>query len=539
MNRSLSIRSKLFLMMAGVLVTTVAGSSLMLIRTQEAAARTDLAAVRVSLKAQLYERAGGLAVSTRSFVEQLMAEHQLDLIETELRALRQGQQGLRYTILQDDNQRAMVHPDKDQVATILSDDRAVWARSLLNLSSMEYEGERGRMVEVAVPVRELRLDEETGLDIREPVAALRLGFSMADLEVAIAEAEARHRGDVRRAWKIAGALSGGALLVGLILAFVFGTRLTTPIERLTGDAELIAEGNFDRVILVKDANADDEIGRLGAAFEKMRLSIQDLMLRTAERARMETELHTAHEVQTAMLPRSDPSTDRFDVAAFYLPATEMGGDWYAYIREGAALYVVVGDVTGHGAASALVATAARSATSVLARSAPRGFGPKRLLEILNEELMTIGDREHSHRMTCAVVRIDLTSGGLTFAGAAHTKPLVIRATGQTAVLDSRGPILGDASDVCFTEHTDRLAPGDTLLLYTDGLIENENREGKEWGRRRLLKAFRGAVRKGRARAVVDEIQDLAFAFYDGRTIADDVTFVAVRHRPPSSGPTIV
>ena len=528
---ALNIRTKTFLLTAFLLTSIVGSSSLMLIQVQERNHLQDLEKTREALRQQLYSRAELLSSSVRSFVEQALLENQFDLIAGELAALRQGQRGIRYGILMNNDAKAMVHPNPLFVTTTLTDKRARWAAQQPSFATLEYDGPTEPLLEVAVPVTEAAIDPETNRDIRVRRGTLRLGFSMAELERALAEAEKRHEAQVRGSWTLAAQLTAGALLVGLLLAYFIGGRVTAPIRQLTTDAEAIAQGNLDTPIR---PGPRDEIGRLAASFEEMRRGIRDLIERTAEKARMEAELATARDVQTALMPTSPPTSEAFDVAAWYEPASETGGDWYAYLEdETGRLMIAVGDVTGHGAAAALVAAAARTVCSVLAHAASAGLlgrplTPALILEVLNEELLSIEGA--GHMMTCVAVALDPEAGRAIFANAAYNKPLLLRESGDVVVVTQGGPMLGERHDATYEQSELSIGALDTLLLYTDGLIENRNESGREWGRRRLVHGLRDAVAQPTAAEARTTLHGAAARFFGGVPLDDDITFVVVRAR---------
>lgn len=526
---ALRIRTKTFLLMASLLTGIACATALMLIKIQSDALYEELDRTRIAIRQQLTARAQLLASAERSFVERVLPENQHELIGNELSALSQGQQDVRYGILMDTSRRALFHPNPKLNLRRLDDERARWAAKQTTLAEREFPGGTEPILEVAIPILEDKTDPDTGADYQVRRATLRFGLSMAGLQRAIREADERARANVRRSWRLAGALTAGALLVGLVFAFFIGGRLVRPIERLTREAEAIARGRLDQPIA---AASRDEIGRLASSFDEMRRGVQGLLVRTAEKARMETELNTARAVQKSLLPPAAPTYEHFDVAAFYEPATEMGGDWYAYLRgRGDSLYIVVGDVTGHGAASALVAAAARSVCSTLASGVATDLiggelSPSTILSMLNREIATIGG--DLHMMTAAVVRLDLGTGALVHSTAAHNKPLILRADGAIDVLPGTGPVLGEDLSCQYVDREAQILPGDLLLMYTDGLIENTDDRNREWGRRRLASALRKAAENDNARRAVESLRNAALRFYNQVPVADDVTFVIVR-----------
>ncbi len=527
---ALRLRSKAFLLTAILLTLVVAATALMLIKLQADALHDEFQRTAEAMRQQLSTRARLLASAQRSFVKRAREEHQYDLIANELSALTQGQRGVRYAILMDTHRRALFHPNPERVTRRLDDERARWAAEQSTLAEREFSGDEP-ILEVAIPILQDGIDK-TGADVRTRAGTLRFGLSMGALNRAMREAENRAEERIHRSWRLAGALSAAALVFGLVIAFIFGGRLARPIEQLTRDAEAIAQGHLDQPI---HAQSRDEIGRLATSFDEMRRGIQSLLARTAEKARMESELETARAVQKTLLPPTAPTSEKFQVAAFYEPATEMGGDWYTYLLVGEqSLYVIVGDVTGHGAASALVAASARSVCSTLANGIEAGLvadelSPSAILQMLNREIASIGGDEHM--MTSAAIQLDLATGALMHANAAHNKPLILRADGTLHVLGGTGPVLGENLDLRYKNRENQLSAGDILLLYTDGLIENTDHRERQWGRRRLVSALRRAAETDRVGRVVQSLRNSALRFYNGVAIADDVTFVVIRATP--------
>ncbi len=189
--------------------------------------------------------------------------------------------------------------------------------------------------------------------------------------------------------------------------------------------------------------------------------------RIANRERQRLELETARRIQTSILPELPSRLDGVELAHAYLPATEVGGDFYevAELPDGR-LALAVGDVAGHGVASGLVMAMARSA---LAAQLPIDPSVEAVFQTLNRVLRDTAEK--SLMTTLCYGLLDRRGRRLTFASAGHLFPYVVSEGGMVRWLESVAYPLGvrDRLDLRPTEA--RLAAGDTLVLVSDGVIE--------------------------------------------------------------------
>jgi serine/threonine-protein kinase RsbW len=240
----------------------------------------------------------------------------------------------------------------------------------------------------------------------------------------------------------------------------------------------------------------------------------------------ERERDVSHTLQLGLLGGALPSFEHVVVASAYRPgsaALEVGGDWYdAFPLERGAIALVVGDVVGHGLEAAVAMGQLRGAVSALAQSS----GPSLLLERLDAFVEAVPSAATA---TLAYVELDPASGVVRYACAGHPPPLVVSPDGSFRFLwDGRsaplGSILGEERD----EAEDRLAEGETLVLYTDGLVERRT-ASIDVGLERLADATRRRA-TGSSR-LADEICD---ALLDGQTQDDDVCVLTLYRMPSAS-----
>jgi serine phosphatase RsbU (regulator of sigma subunit) len=205
-----------------------------------------------------------------------------------------------------------------------------------------------------------------------------------------------------------------------------------------------------------------------------------------------------------------------------MPASEVAGDFYDFLElENGALGVFIADVSGHGVPAALVASMLKIA---LATQSEHAASPASILKALN---MLFCGRLERQFITAAYVHIDPTAGMLVAASAGHPPPILRRSEAVEEIV-ANGVVLGRFRDARYDEVTLPFVPGDTLVLYTDGVTETMNRGAAMWGDERLLAsvaANRSDSAEMLATTIVREV-----ATWRGVAGApdDDVTLIVVK-----------
>jgi serine phosphatase RsbU (regulator of sigma subunit) len=243
----------------------------------------------------------------------------------------------------------------------------------------------------------------------------------------------------------------------------------------------------------------------------------------AENARKSSEIAAARELQLSMLPASLPQTAELETAAAMTTATEVGGDFYDFkLREDGSLIVAVGDATGHGLPSGTLVTATKALFSVLGdgQTLPQALAEcSRALRRMN--------LRHLH-MCLTMARI--TARTVTVCSAAMPPVLLYRArTAQVEELGAGGLPLGSGLDAAWEERCAPLAPGDTLLLASDGFVELLDPAGTALGYDGAASALREAG-GAPASETLRRLMARAAAWRGDREPTDDVTLVCVRVR---------
>ena len=285
-----------------------------------------------------------------------------------------------------------------------------------------------------------------------------------------------------------------------------------------------------------DARRRDEVGVLTEALRRMRNALQEhIRLRAeslAEQARLEHELEIAASIQQSMLPRHDMADlpRAAEVAAALMPAKQVGGDLYDYfpIRDGHLLFAI-GDVSDKGIPAALFMARLSALLRVLGAASEL---PDRLLAGINARLVEGNDACMFVTIGCGLLHLE--SGRIRYASAGHEPPLLRSLEGAVQPLATEnGVAIGIEASAEYLLSEGFMAPGDTLVLFTDGVTEAEAEDRSLWGIERLTTLLREAP-DGNPDALVKRIVDAVSAHASGYHATDDLTVLAVRFNPPSS-----
>jgi serine phosphatase RsbU (regulator of sigma subunit) len=270
---------------------------------------------------------------------------------------------------------------------------------------------------------------------------------------------------------------------------------------------------------------------LGQSFE----ALFEAMVTALSAEAMQGELHRELVASThLLLPERDwLDTGFISLAAACQPVGPCGGDfWLAHRLGDRRTLVVVGDVTGHGAPSMVLAAGARAACALVSRR--QAATVPDFLEAMHQAILELGRGERM--MTCVVALYDATRSEVTLANAGHRLPLHVRAAGETVPILARGAPLGAGPEVDVDTMAVHVAPGDGLLLYTDGVVDTEDDAGERYTERRLrtlLAEHRGAD----PRIVRDRLLSELAMFRGRRPRNDDTTFVIARITSAQPVPT--
>lgn len=312
-----------------------------------------------------------------------------------------------------------------------------------------------------------------------------------------------------------------------------GIKMVIP---LVSQGELVGLLNLGPRLSQQDYSTDDRgllntLATQAAPALRVAQLVREQQAEARARERLEQELRVARLIQQTLLPKDLPAIPGWELAAYYQPARAVGGDFYdfLYFPDGR-LGLVIGDVTDKGVPAALVMATTRS---ILRAAAQGESSPGVVLERTNDLLCP--DIPPKMFVTCLYAILDPKSGRLLFANAGHDLPYQRHNNGVTE-LRATGMPLGLMPGMRYEEQDTILEPGDSILLYSDGLVEAHNARRDMFGFPHLMDLV-GSHEGGKA--MIDFLLDQLAAFTgDDWEQEDDVTMVTL-HRAEGTGLSMV
>ncbi len=358
-----------------------------------------------------------------------------------------------------------------------------------------------------------------------------ISYSLGGLQKQLEALEQDKRATVRaNTLRMLGLGLGFVVLAGVLVAYQ-SRRITRPLGMLTSKVMQLAAGNLGARAGTAQG-AGREVVTLGVVFNHMAERIKVLLEDVRAKAQLEREVSLARTVQETLLPgREGVQVGPLRIAGLVVTADACGGDWWfrAALDE-RRVVIGIGDVTGHGLSTSLVATSATSGfASAMTLREPSQVNAQMLITALNVTLANVGRGEH--QMSSALAVIDVSNGAIDYAAGAHPSAVVFnKRSGQLASLPARGPLLGASVTSQFTSRQAQLRPGDVVVWFTDGLTEARDGAGKLYGTQRLAAAIQAHAHLS-AEALRDAVLADARAFSAGQPQRDDITVVVAEFSP--------
>ena len=285
----------------------------------------------------------------------------------------------------------------------------------------------------------------------------------------------------------------------------------------------------------KDGNdryAGEDLELLGTIGDQAGTALSSSRLHEAalERRRIEEELAVAKRIQLSLLPRQVPQRDGVEIAALTRPCHEVGGDLYDFLELGAnEVGLAVADVSGKGVPAALILS---SLQATLRAEAGHGKTPEPVVRRVNERLCA--NLNVGNFASLIYGQLDVERRLFRYVNAGHPVGLVLRSDGTIEHLDEGGLLLGVERDAQYRMGAQSFAPGDLLLLYSDGVTDVLNDSDEEFGSTRLETLLR-RVGHLPTRSLLDSIVTSVEAFVGG-ALPDDITLLAARFLPVATPP---
>jgi sigma-B regulation protein RsbU (phosphoserine phosphatase) len=264
------------------------------------------------------------------------------------------------------------------------------------------------------------------------------------------------------------------IIFAFITYIVLTKNINEPIDVLTSSVEEIGSGNLDKKIEIKEPL---EFAKLAQTFNKMTSDIKDYINNihkmTSEREKMDAELNIAKKIQESVLPKTFPPyperTD-IDIFASMTPAQKVGGDFYDfYLTDDKHIAITIADVSGDGIPAAMFMMTAKT---LLKNLALRHMELEDILNYVNEKLCENNEQEFF--ITVFFALIDLETGIVKYVNAGHNPPLISRNNKFEYMQVDSNIVVGIFDEAKYKTEEIKLEPGDSILLYTDGVTEAFN-----------------------------------------------------------------
>lgn len=319
-------------------------------------------------------------------------------------------------------------------------------------------------------------------------------------------------------------------LLSVLSAFSLSRKISSPIIKLSKDAERVGTGDLD---YKSDIHTEDEIGKLSRNFESMTVSLKEYIENytrvTAEKEHISAELGVARQIQADMLPTifpPFPERTEFDIYASMTPAKEVGGDFYDFFFiDEDHLALVIADVSGKGVPASLFMVIAK--TMIKDKAMNGIYSPSEILADVNNRLCEGNEADMFVTVWLAV--IDVSTGKGLVANAGHENPALCRSGEKFEIIKYKhSPAVAMMEGMRFKEHEIELFPGDTLFVYTDGVPEATNADSVLFGEDRLWEALQG-VSDADATTILTTVKSAVDEFVGDAPQFDDLTMLGFKY----------
>lgn len=312
------------------------------------------------------------------------------------------------------------------------------------------------------------------------------------------------------------------ILLGLGFGWYFADRITKPIEKLTEGAMIIGKGNFKARVQVV---THDEVGVLAETFNKMAQDLEASTQAMLYQERVAKELELAAKMQKQILPTKLPKIEGLDVAAAVVPAVEIGGDCYDFIKVDPETHLIyISDVTGHGVPSGIVVSIANALIYSYS-------GMPNLKDILMNANRVMREKTTANMFMTLLMLRYRNSGKLDYVSAGHPEMLHYHAADKKVSSEKGGGIaLGMVPDISkmLVESSVEMASGDCIVLYSDGIPEAVSEKGEQYGIQRMRRALNDQGELKTAEAIKNSLIADVKEFMGKAPQADDITVVVLR-----------
>lgn len=269
----------------------------------------------------------------------------------------------------------------------------------------------------------------------------------------------------------------------------------------------------------------DDLSLLTVMANIAAIRLENARLAEIERAEliMKRDLAQAADIQRRILPENAPEVPGVDLAGFNAPCRTVGGDYYGFFPyPDGRVALALGDVSGKGMPAALMVMGLQARLQALAEE-PRELAA--LVTRLNK--ITCANCPPNRFITFFIALFNPATGEFTFANAGHNPPILVRASGESQMIEGGGPVMGILPVAPYSEQRASLGPGDLLVIYSDGVTEATNTAEEEYGEQRLIDTLK-QHRGDSATAIVSAVTSSVSQFTSGAAQADDITLMVAK-----------
>jgi len=320
----------------------------------------------------------------------------------------------------------------------------------------------------------------------------------------------------------------GVIALAVAGIFPISHRMTQHLSSLNQGVQQLAGGDFTTRVPVRSS---DEFGTLATAFNRMAADLERNQSLAVERERLRRELELSRQIQTEMLPRGALRSGPAEIAGVSIPAREVGGDFFNYFQVAdGRLALLVGDVSGKGVSAALLMA---NVQATLRARMPHELDLATLASHLDLEVDQ--NTPPAVYLTLFIGILEQDGRTLRYVNAGHNPQFVVRKRGGIVALSSTGLPIALYAGHPYRESHVPLEDGDLLFFYTDGLVEQENAAGDQFGAERLQE-YLTSLQSNAIDSILERLDREVRTFRGGVEPLDDATMMALRVTiPPTSG----
>ena len=341
--------------------------------------------------------------------------------------------------------------------------------------------------------------------------------------------ESKATREVRAIGHVQAVAGVSSMVFALLIIVLLSRAISRPISEAGHALQRLGNGDFE---INCSSFTDDEIGGLMRNIQLAADRLKSYLEEVTSFAITQKQIDTAKAIQKDFLLSSLPSNSAYQVEAFSRPALEIGADWYDMVDAGDYSVVVVADVCDKGVPSALYMSVFRSLLRSNILDSLNCLDVSGPAELIRGAITQVNDYMASNQnsmmfATVFIAAINKATGDLAYVCAGHEAPVVLSSLGVEMLSGVSGPAIGLFDGATYTPYSATLQPGDSLVIYSDGLIDARNHDEEGWGVERLRKNLAGST----ARNAVDLLNSIISSVDEhmsGTDQFDDLTVMVYR-----------